>query len=109
MHTQASARPVRVVLDDTVFERKLNAARSYLELKDEIDAVFNLCPEKSFRSEFMYPLNGKDQGVVPNQIGMYYEEHGEMRVKQGRYKQVIRYEEHVLPLAMSLGQAAKEG
>jgi hypothetical protein len=32
----------------------------------------------------------------------YYEEYGEKRVAEGKYGEVIRYREHVLPLAEAL-------
>jgi hypothetical protein len=34
----------------------------------------------------------------------YYEEYGEKRVAEGKYGEVIRYREHVLPLAEALRQ-----
>ena len=110
-------------LDDAAFARKVSAARNYPELQAEVEAAFNGTPQASlgndpilnersrstygvttannFRVECLRPvtLNGEKpaQDRVP-----FYEEYGERQVRAGHYTRVLRYREHMLPLAEAL-------
>ncbi len=91
----------RMELDDCTFEEKLNAARNYPGLKRDIDALIEKYSEHAFRTEYLYPtFDGHAQSL--NHPKPFYEEHGERRVREGYYDQVIRYYEHLLPLARNL-------
>jgi hypothetical protein len=89
-------------LSDEQLQRKLEAARCYPELAGEVDAAlarFGLAP---FRTECMRPSDpaeryGWDAREVP-----YYERYGEERVAAGVYRDVIRFGEHIRPLADAL-------
>ncbi|MCA1594535.1 MAG: hypothetical protein LC754_18285 [Acidobacteria bacterium] len=115
-------------LDEKLFERKLAAAREfYPELFAEVEATLNgdakgpladylrfksgdddgtASPRLSldvFRVECLRPVsnhrsnNGAQAGETP-----FYEWHSERQVASGVYEHVIRYREHILPLAEAL-------
>ncbi len=112
-------------LDDHALARKISAARNYPELQAEVVASLNGRGNETFfeysnlvresvsnsgqmnvnslRVECLRAvngngsLNGSFKGQTP-----FYEEYGERQVKAGHYKQVLRYREHLLPLAAAL-------
>jgi len=120
---RADARSLK--LDDATFARKLSAARNYPELKSEVESALNgfdtvelrknpdvlqrarsnfgVTDKNDFRTECLRRVNlsttsaSQWNGEVP-----FYELYGEQQVKAGHYSSVLRYREHVLPLAESL-------
>jgi hypothetical protein len=106
--TAPHAEPICLRLDEATFQQKLLAARNYFELKDEIDALINTHSTESFRSEYLYEVKHYNLDTFSGGEGAFYEQHGKKRVKQGYYRQVIRCDEHVLPLALRLRRSAKE-
>lgn len=110
-------------LDDAAFTRKVSAARNYPELQAEVEAALTGAANASFRNDPILnersrstygvstannfrveclrrvDLNGakRDKDVVP-----FYEEYGERQVRAGHYTRVLRYREHMLPLAEAL-------
>jgi hypothetical protein len=107
LHTHRT-QPICLRLDRATYEQKLAAAQNYPELKSEIDDFINAYSIESLRSEYLYRADDYDAEAIPSESLAYYEQHGEMRVKQGYYSQVIRYREHVLPLALALNCSLKE-
>ncbi|HVF23098.1 MAG TPA: hypothetical protein VM941_08490, partial [Pyrinomonadaceae bacterium] len=109
-------------LDDPAFTRKVSAARNYPELQAEVEAAFSgtvnagfsndpILNERSrstygvttannFRVECLRPVNLN--GAKPKHAVPFYEEYGERQVSAGRYTRVLRYREHMLPLAAAL-------
>jgi hypothetical protein len=110
-------------LDDDAFERKLEAARSFHELRGEVDAAleggplalrqypelaggltvnYNSSGGEAYRIECLRPADERlaraDFAAQPP----FYERYGERRVAEGRYRRAIRYREHILPLAEAL-------
>jgi hypothetical protein len=95
-------RAVFVELDDAALARKLAAARSYEELAGEVEAALARFGEAPFRTECLRPVDlsqryGWDPAEVP-----YYETYGEKRMAEGVYDRVLRFHEHVQPLADAL-------
>lgn len=94
---------IRIELDDDAFARKLAAARSYAELESEVNDALSVDSGRAFRVECLRS--------VKNEIGFaqngkpYYEEYGEKQVAAGHYRDIIRYREHVKPLAEALRQS----
>lgn len=84
-------------LDDEAFARKLSAARNYPELQAEVETALN--GPNRFRVECLRPVNSHSLAIDDPP---YYEQYGEKQVKSGYYKQVLRYREHMLPLARAL-------
>jgi len=92
-------------LDDEAFARKLSAARNYYELQAEVESALNggrNKTESQFRVECLRPVNSHAPAIRSLEVLPYYEQYGEKQVKSGYYKQVLRYSEHMLPLAGAL-------
>ncbi|MFL5538437.1 MAG: hypothetical protein ACJ8J0_05565 [Longimicrobiaceae bacterium] len=91
-----------VELDEAALARKLAAARSYEELAGEVEhalARFGVAP---FRTECLRPVDLSERyGWDPAQVP-FYESYGEKRVAEGAYDRVLRFAEHVRPLADAL-------
>jgi hypothetical protein len=119
------AGSIRVTLDDAAYTRKLSAARNYPELRAEVEAAlsgdrsvafdnhadvargdvpdFKAPQVEDFRVEWLRKVvegsesSGRADGQPP-----FYEAYGERKVQAGHYQRVLRYREHVLPLAAAL-------
>ena len=120
------ADSIRLDLDEAAFARKLAAAHSYPELRAEVEAAlsgaggvaFGEHPDlarrtgqefrgtcaNDFRVEWLRPVAA--DAAAPPSLGVrerpFYEAYGERQVQAGHYKRVLRYREHVLPLAAAL-------
>ena len=110
-------------LDAAAYARKLSAARNYPELHAEVEAALRGAgsaglrehPDLAARSDFggavaydfsVECLRPSDSPfrTLPffNGARPFYEEYGERQVAAGHYARVLRYREHVLPLAAAL-------
>ncbi len=121
------ARAVWIKLGDEAFARKLAAAfefypalaaevRSALDgdghdatiehfkLKDDADAATDFTGLDMFRTECLRPVTHGDPPFESSEP--FYERRGEGKVAAGLYERVIRYREHMLPLAEALAEAA---
>jgi hypothetical protein len=93
---------VRVQLDDGMLERKLRAAHGYPELRSEVQSALQRFGTQPFRTECLWPVDLADPyGLDPHCIP-YYESYGAQRVAEGAYEHVVRFREHVKPLADAL-------
>jgi hypothetical protein len=96
-------RAVWLALDAEALERKLAAARAYPELRGEVEQALERFGVAPFQTECLRPVDpgepygGWDPARVP-----YYETYGEKRVAEGVYDRVLRFREHVRPLADAL-------
>jgi hypothetical protein len=99
-------RAIWVDLDESALERKLAASRGYPELSVEVDATLRSLGKAVFQKECLRPV-ANDAGLhdLPEEPP-FYERHGEKRVQEGIYSQVIRYREHLRPLAEALWHRA---
>lgn len=94
---------LRLVLDDAALARKRAAADGYAEMRSEVDAALARGGPEAYRVETLRPVDPEAEpflfgGAVPE-----YETFGERRVAAGRYERVIRFREHVGPVAEALG------
>jgi hypothetical protein len=119
------AGAIRLDLDEAAFARKLTAARNYPELQAEVEAAlsgdgsvglrehpdlaqragsgFGGEGAADFRVECLRPVNTRGESDKPfSGDRPFYEEYGERQVAAGHYTRVLRYREHVLPLAAAL-------
>jgi hypothetical protein len=85
-------------LDEAALERKLNAARTYPELKREVEGALARFGRQAFSRECLRPvvshfMTTRIETLVPS-----YERFGEMRVNEGRYAEAIRYGQHICPI-----------
>lgn len=103
----AGNHDIRIELDDDAFARKMAAARSYAGLESEVNDTITSNPERAFRVECLRPVRNNEIGFGQNDKP-YYEKYGEKQVAAGHYRDVIRYREHVLPLAEALRQSVNE-
>jgi hypothetical protein len=99
------SRAIRIELDEAGFQRKIQVATSYTELGDEIEAATKQNGLSSFRKEYLRPV-GRSCDYVFNEPP-FYERYGEKQVAAGAYPQVLRYREHMLPIAAALQRHIK--
>jgi len=91
----------KLELDDDAFARKMSVAQSYAELESEVNDAIKEHRFEAFRVEYLRSVPNHPPVFVAD-YKPYYEQFGEQRVSSGAYSQVIRYSEHVLPLAAAL-------
>lgn len=89
-------------LDEVAVERKLAAARSYLELSYEVSKITGEIGSAAFQFEALRPVISSVRADDLIQEPPFYERYGEQQVAEGYYHRVIRYREHILPLADAL-------
>ena len=92
-------------LDDDALDRKIEAALQYPELRSEVHGALERFGRGAFAIECLRPaatalmLDALD-GELP-----FYERYGEQRVREGRYAEIIRYRQHVLPVRAAIEAA----
>jgi hypothetical protein len=119
------ADSIRLNLDEAAFARKLSAARNYPELQAEVEAAlsgagsvglrehpdlarrtgsdFAGAGASDFHLECLRPVDARGASKSPFKGERpFYEEYGERQVTAGHYERVLRYREHMLPLAAAL-------
>jgi hypothetical protein len=127
--TPAAINLIWTELTDEEFEAKLKAARAYEELQPEVDAAFTgAAPLRdqsgelaaSFTADYdsrdiqayrVEMLRSADEDFVTRRFleeAPFYERYGESRVSMGYYQDVIRYREHMLPLAQALASKVNQ-
>jgi hypothetical protein len=91
---------LRLELDAAALDRKLAAAHGYPELRDETRAALARYGPAAFGTECLCPVSEafpSFDGGIP-----YYEIYGQRQVEAGVYRQVIRHEQHMRPLATEI-------
>jgi hypothetical protein len=101
-----SAACLRIELDGAALARKLVAARSYPGLEDEVARAVARHGGEAFRSECLRPVRyGLEiEHLFPHPP--FYESYGERQVAAGIYREVLRWRDHVLPVAERLRRLA---
>ncbi len=104
------SRPDALVirLDEAALERKLAAARDYVEMRSEVEAAIGRHGRQAFATECLRPSATALHASRFEQERPYYERYGERRVTEGRYSDVIRYRDHVQPVALAIEAAANQ-
>ncbi len=92
-------------LAEDAFARKMAAAKGYAELAGEVDATLERTSPDALRQECLRPVKG--EGDYRSDQVPFYEEYGEKQVTAGYYHQVLRYREHIAPLAEALRHYAE--
>lgn len=97
-------KAIRLELDEQAFTRKVNAALSYSpKLAHDVEtAVIEGVPLEAFRVECLRPIYNPLSSHATSDEPLFYELYGEKLVAAGRYKEVIRYRKHMLPLAAAI-------
>ena len=101
-HTDGLCR----ILDDAAFARKMAAANGYTELAGEVQAAVEQTAIASLRVECLRPVSPGPGGYACDQPP-FYESYGEKQVAAGHYQKVLRYHEHMAPLAEALSRYAE--
>jgi hypothetical protein len=89
------------LLDEAAFERKMIAAKGYTQLAGEVLAALERTSTDAFRVECFYPVDPV-AGDCCCDNPPFYESYGEKQVAAGYYQQVLRYNDHIAPLAEAL-------
>ena len=95
-------------LDEAALARKLASANGYASLTSEVSAA--LCRESAdaFRIECLHLVDGTHDTCGWNRERPFYEDYGEKQVAAGYYQRVLRYHEHIEPLAAALSGYAEK-
>ncbi|WP_192244055.1 hypothetical protein [Mesorhizobium silamurunense] len=93
---------IKLDLDAGAFERKLKAVDNYPELTEEADRLRAAHGLVSFGVEHLTPVNYFLDISKCCEQPPAYERWGEERVKSGYYKTVLRFKDHVEPIARQL-------
>ncbi len=95
---------LRFQLNDEELDWKLRSARSFPDpcLQQEIDELIETRGLNRFRSEVIFRVSRLHGFDDAEEIKPLYELHGEKLVEEGEYPQVVRYREHVQPIAEAL-------
>jgi hypothetical protein len=96
------ADAVFLTLDDEAFTRKMEAARAYPEMAKEMERVLKIYNTDVFRKECLRPVRYGLDIRHRFQHPCVYERYGEKQVAAGIYDEVLRFREHVAPLAAHL-------
>ena len=94
------------VLDDTAFAKKMEAANGYAELAGEVQATVDRTSVAALRVECLRPI-GPHSGKFDCDEPPFYESYGEQQVAAGHYREVLRYRDHIRPLAEALDRYAE--
>jgi hypothetical protein len=89
-------------LDDAALDRKIDAALQYPELRDEVQAALARFGRNAFGVECLRPATTRLMIERFEHELPIYERHGEQRQREGRYDDVIRYRQHVLPVRAAI-------
>lgn len=92
-------------VSDAAHERGENTLRDFLEQADAPHAATTLEGLDVFRVECLRPAADGDDARFES-VKPFYETHGERRVAAGHYERVIRFGEHIRPLADALRENA---
>ncbi|MFC5740255.1 hypothetical protein [Dyella tabacisoli] len=106
---------IEVILTQAQFQQKLATVRDYassagITLQQEAEDTFRTFGEEAFSREYLFAstLSGLDWERRFDGGRPFYETYGEKQVAAGRYQFVIRFREHVLPLANRLEKHVAE-
>jgi hypothetical protein len=96
---------LHLVLDNELLREKLAAAEEYLEMRDEVNRAVNHFGRDYFGIECMRKVT---HPFVPpwGTAKPFYECRGEQQVASGKYRDVLRFQEHMLPLMDAISEYA---
>jgi hypothetical protein len=79
----------------------------YPALKKQLEELLDGLPLDAYRIECLRPIDNNSGTHWTTEQRPFYELYGEKLVAAGRYEKVIRYEEHMLPLAQAIRARAE--
>jgi hypothetical protein len=89
-------------LDVEVSGSMLDELESRPALKERLRHIIEGVPLEAFRIECLRPVGNRSGADWSTNEPQFYELYGEKLVAAGRYEKVIRYREHMLPLAEAM-------
>jgi hypothetical protein len=104
------AGPPPLPLDDATLHEKIRRGRDYAHdtggiLVSEVDEAIERFGMEAFRAEYLFDAgDGTDVAALFDSEPPFYETYGEKQVAAGRYAFVIRWAQHVRPVALALRQ-----
>lgn len=99
---EAPSGTLRFTLDPETFERKRRIAMGYTELEAEVVDARTRIGDDAFRTELLRPALWDPDDYRPPGDPPLYERGGEALERSGQVSQVIRFREHLLPVAAAL-------
>lgn len=91
-----------LTLDEAALSEKIAAAQGYEQLRQELEAALASSGRQAFAHEAFYiPAQERGRDILPEKPP-FYESYGAKQVALGKYKHLISYQEHVLPLINSM-------
>jgi hypothetical protein len=103
-HEPGHADGICRLLDDAAFARKMAAAKGYAELAGEVHAAQERTSTDALKVECLRPVGPGDYRCDDPP---FYELYGEKQVAAGYYDRVLRYNEHIVPLAEALRRSVE--
>lgn len=100
-HEPPHADRVWRLLDEAALARKMTAAKGYAQLTGEVSAALERTSMDAFRVECLCPVDGSADDYRCKEPP-FYEQYGEKQVSAGYYDRVLRYNDHIAPLAAAL-------
>jgi hypothetical protein len=105
-----SADQWRMTLNSLELNQKVAASRRYAQaagqpLQSELEQMLKTFGESAFADEVLYPMETAAMLARFHEEAPFYEAHGARQVAAGHYTQIIRFREHIAPLADSLAAA----
>jgi len=94
-------------LDEDAFARKMAAAKRYTELTGEVFAALGIVSVDAFRVECLHLVDNCGGNRRCDKELPFYEQYGQKQVAAGHYHRVLRYDEHIAPLAEALWRYAE--
>lgn len=93
---------IRLNLDEDDLAKKQTAVHAYAEIAADVDRILQREGVRGIQTELLRSVSNclAGDGVITEPP--YYEIHGEKQVAAGYYEHVLRYREHVLPIAQAL-------
>lgn len=95
---------IRLELDGDALRRKLAAAAGYPEMAYEMERALAHHGRASFGVESLRPVRYGLEIGGRHPRPPFYESYGEKQVAAGIYREVIRFRDHMAPLAEGLGR-----
>lgn len=97
---------IHLMLSSAALSRKIEAALNYQEMADEVNSALGSYGQEAFAieslSQVIHPAANDHYFSLLNDERPFYEIHGERQVAAGFYQRVLRFREHILPLAEAL-------
>ena len=103
--SESDFQSIQLDLDDDAYGRKFAVAQKYSELAADLARTLSLHDQQMFRIEHLRPVQ---YGLEIDHLfehPPFYERYGEKQVAAGLYREVIRFRQHLAPLAKRLGQS----